>query len=64
MATVKPQANAEATDKLSHELLEALDKMFGLHAGFRPVHAKGHNVIRYIHSVFGSSHAFARSAFK
>ncbi len=31
----------ESTEKLSQELLEALDHLFGLHAGFRPVHAKG-----------------------
>src|SRR5271170_6786588 len=30
-----------ATEKLSQDLLEALDHLFGLHAGFRPVHAKG-----------------------
>jgi catalase len=41
MTIATSQANAEATDKLSHELMEALDNLFGLHAGFRPVHAKG-----------------------
>jgi catalase len=35
------QTNAGPTEKLSQELLDALDKLFGLHAGFRPVHAKG-----------------------
>jgi catalase len=30
-----------ATEKLSHEILDAFDKLFGLHPGFRPVHAKG-----------------------
>jgi catalase len=29
------------TEKLSQELVEALDNLFGLHQGFRPVHAKG-----------------------
>jgi catalase len=29
------------TEKLSQELVEALDNLFGLHPGFRPVHAKG-----------------------
>jgi catalase len=41
MTTVASQTNAESTEKLSHDLMEALDKLFGLHAGFRPVHAKG-----------------------
>jgi catalase len=29
------------TDRLSQDLLQALDELFGLHPGFRPVHAKG-----------------------
>ena len=28
-------------DKLSRELMDGFDKLFGLHPGFRPVHAKG-----------------------
>lgn len=39
--TIATQVNPEPTEKLSHELIEALDNLFGLHAGFRPVHAKG-----------------------
>src|ERR1700676_5038216 len=35
------QSTEAATEKVSQELLEALDKLFGLHPGFRPVHAKG-----------------------
>jgi catalase len=39
--TSTSQISAESTEKLSSELLDALDHLFGLHAGFRPVHAKG-----------------------
>jgi catalase len=35
------QDNAPALEKISQETLQALDNLFGLHAGFRPVHAKG-----------------------
>jgi catalase len=35
------ETKPESTEKLSNDLLEALDNLFGLHAGFRPVHAKG-----------------------
>ncbi len=31
----------DTAEKVSQELLEALDNLFGLHPGFRPVHAKG-----------------------
>lgn len=30
-----------ALEKISQETIQALDNLFGLHAGFRPVHAKG-----------------------
>jgi catalase len=36
-----PSPETNATDALSQTLLEALDQLFGLHAGYRPVHAKG-----------------------
>ncbi len=39
--TITSPSNTRPAEKLSQELLEALDKLFGLHAGFRPVHAKG-----------------------
>src|SRR5579883_1324201 len=35
------ESEVKTTDKLSEELLESLDKLFGSHPGFRPVHAKG-----------------------
>ena len=35
------QSKTESVEKVSQELVEALDNLFGLHAGFRPVHAKG-----------------------
>ena len=35
------QSTAAPVEKVSQELLEALDNLFGLHPGFRPVHAKG-----------------------
>src|SRR5580658_7749808 len=35
------QSTAAPLEKLSQELLTALDNLFGLHPGFRPVHAKG-----------------------
>src|SRR4029077_16797116 len=37
----KPQTKMEQADPLSRDTLQALDDLFGLHAGFRPVHAKG-----------------------
>ena len=35
------QSKAESIEKVSQELVEGLDSFFGLHPGFRPVHAKG-----------------------
>ncbi len=35
------QSKVVSDEKVSQELLEALDNLFGLHPGFRPVHAKG-----------------------
>ena len=37
----KPQTKVEQADPLSRDALQASDDLFGLHAGFRPVHAKG-----------------------
>ena len=37
----KPQTKMEQADPLSRDLLQAFDDLFGLHPGFRPVHAKG-----------------------
>ena len=37
----KPQAKMEHIDPLTQDTLQALDDLFGLHPGFRPVHAKG-----------------------
>jgi len=37
----KPQTKMEHVDPLSSDALQALDDLFGLHPGFRPVHAKG-----------------------
>jgi catalase len=37
----KPQTKLEQPDPLSRDILQALDDLFGLHPGFRPVHAKG-----------------------
>jgi catalase len=37
----KPQTKMEQADPLSRDALQAFDDLFGLHAGFRPVHAKG-----------------------
>jgi len=34
-------ARQDSDSPLIHELLESLDHLFGLHPGFRPVHAKG-----------------------
>jgi catalase len=34
-------AQTEHQEKLSNDLIAALEKLFGMHAGFRPVHAKG-----------------------
>src|SRR5277367_289024 len=34
-------SSADATPALSQNLLQALDDVNGLHAGFRPAHAKG-----------------------
>jgi catalase len=39
--TTAAESKEAATEKLSQDLLTALDQLFGLHAGFRPVHAKG-----------------------
>src|SRR5271170_3354515 len=38
---ITSESSAAPKQKVSQELLEALDNLFGLHAGFRPVHAKG-----------------------
>ena len=38
--TTRPEAKKEP-DAISREALEAFDNLFGLHPGFRPVHAKG-----------------------
>jgi catalase len=37
----KPQTKMEQADPLSRDALQAFDDLFGLHAGFRPTHAKG-----------------------
>jgi catalase len=37
----KPERKKEPPDPFSREVLQAFDNLFGLHAGFRPVHAKG-----------------------
>ena len=37
----KPQTKMEPADPLSRDALQAFDDLFGLHAGLRPVHAKG-----------------------
>jgi len=37
----KPQTKMEQVDTLSRDALQAFDDLFGLHPGFRPVHAKG-----------------------
>jgi catalase len=37
----KPQTKMEDVDPLSRDALQAFDDLFGLHTGFRPVHAKG-----------------------
>ena len=34
-------SNVATVEKVSQELIEALDNLFGLYPGFRPVHAKG-----------------------
>lgn len=39
--TTAPQTKMQEPDPLSREALEAFDKVFGHHPGFRPVHAKG-----------------------
>jgi catalase len=37
----KSQTKKQQVDPLSRDALQAFDDLFGLHAGFRPVHAKG-----------------------
>jgi catalase len=37
----KPQTKMEQADPLIRDALQAFDDLFGLHPGFRPVHAKG-----------------------
>lgn len=37
----QPQAKMEQPDPLSRDALQAFDNLFGVHPGFRPVHAKG-----------------------
>lgn len=37
----QPQKKTESPDPLSREALQKFDTIFGLHPGFRPVHAKG-----------------------
>jgi catalase len=37
----KPQTKMQQADPLSRDALQAFDDLFGLHPGFRPVHAKG-----------------------
>ena len=39
--TTRPEAKKEQPDPISREALQAFDNLFGLHPGFRPVHAKG-----------------------
>ncbi len=34
-------ATVDNLETLSKDLLDGLDELFGLHPGFRPVHAKG-----------------------
>jgi catalase len=37
----KPQTRMEQPDHLSRDTLQAFDNLFGLHPGYRPVHARG-----------------------
>jgi len=37
----KPQTKMKQLDPLSRDALQAFDELFGLHPGYRPVHAKG-----------------------
>ncbi len=37
----KPEMKTAPSDSLNRESLQAFDNLFGLHPGFRPVHAKG-----------------------
>lgn len=37
----QPQTKTQPPDPLSREALQAFDDLFGLHPGYRPVHAKG-----------------------
>ena len=39
--TTRPEMKKEQPDPISREALQAFDNLFGLHPGFRPVHAKG-----------------------
>lgn len=39
--TPHPPSRPQPHNKLAEDLLAALDRVFGLHPGFRPVHAKG-----------------------
>ena len=39
--TTRPEMKKEQPDPISSEALQAFDNLFGLHPGFRPVHAKG-----------------------
>jgi catalase len=41
MATVTRTPSLSRIDALAKDLLESFDQVFGLHPGFRPVHAKG-----------------------
>ncbi|PWT86555.1 MAG: catalase [Acidobacteria bacterium] len=41
MATVTRTPSSSRIDALAKDLLESFDQVFGLHSGFRPVHAKG-----------------------
>src|SRR5271168_1154503 len=39
--SITSKSSAVSPEVLSQDLIGALDKLFGLHPGFRPVHAKG-----------------------
>jgi hypothetical protein len=39
--STKPERKMEEPDALTREVLQAFDSLSGLHAGFRPAHAKG-----------------------
>jgi catalase len=39
--STRTESHTATTEKLCQDLLEVFDKLFGLHPGFRPIHAKG-----------------------